>query len=303
MRKLVVITLLLCFFAEAADAQRRRRGRSSFNRAKKPYRYEIIGNLGATNFLGELGGANQIGTNGLKDLEKSMTRPALGVSARVKIAKFVSGKGNFWWGILRGDDKTTLEPFRNARNLNFRSGILELSGQIELNFLREQKGHVYQIKGVRGLRHKDKSMYLFVGGGGVYFNPKGQYLDGSWHALRPLSTEGQGIVPGKKKYAPVSPILALGGGMRFAINRYWGWGFEVGMRKTWTDYMDDVSTFYPDPAIFNGDPIATYLSNPNTACGCTGEIRGDSTDKDAYMFFTLNVGYKVVKRKRSRSKF
>lgn len=306
MRKLLLFTLLFCTIASVADAQKRRRG--NFNRKKPPYRYELIGSLGATNFLGDLGGANQVGTNGLRDLEIALTRPALGMSVRLKLQQYFSVKGNFYWGILRGDDKLTQEPFRNRRNINFKSNIFELSGQVEFNFIKEQKGHVYKIKGVRGMSHKDRQIYLFGGGGGVYFNPKGKYSNGAWYALQPLGTEGQGIT-GTKKYSRITGILVVGGGARFAINRYWGIGFELGMRKTFTDYMDDVSTTYPDPAIFNGNPKAIYFSNPtdqsvpDNCYPCIGEQRGDHTDKDAYMFGVFTVGYKVMYKKRSRSKF
>jgi hypothetical protein len=310
MRKSLFLLLLLFVIVSVADAQNHRRNRShsSFGRKKPPYRYEMIGALGVANFLGDLGGANQIGTNGLKDLELALTRPALGIGARMKIEQFFSAKGNFYWGIIRGDDKLTKEPFRSARNLNFKSNIFELSGQIEFNFIKDQKGHVYQIRGVRGIRHKDKSMYLFVGGGAVHFNPKGLYM-GKWVPLQPLHTEGEGILPGVKKYSRNTGLISVGGGFRLALNKYWGIGFELGMRKTFTDYMDDVSKYYPDPAIFNGDPKATYLSNPsdpnspNYCEPCIGEQRGDHTDKDAYMFGTLTLGYKVMHKKRSRSKF
>jgi hypothetical protein len=308
MRKFVIITLLFCIIASIADAQVRKRKRGGFARKKPPYRYELIGSLGGANILGDLGGADQIGTHGLKDLELALTRPALGVSIRIKpelLGPYFSVKSNLYWGIIRGDDKLTNEPFRHRRNLNFKSPIIELSSQLEFGFMKEQKGRIYRIKGVRGMRHKERQVYLFAGGGGFYFNPKGEY-NGKWYALQPIGTEGQGRIPGKKKYSRIQPLVMLGGGTRFAINRYWGIGFELGARYTFTDYLDDVSGKYPDPKIFNGDPIATYLSNPsdNTVTETPGvDDRGHSKDKDVYMFATFTIGYKVIYRKRSRSKF
>ncbi len=304
MRKLLVFILLFSLIASVADAQGKRRRRSgSFGRKKPPYRYELVGALGATNFLGDLGGANQIGTNGLKDLELALTRPALGAGIRFPLASHFSTKLNLNWGIIRGDDKLTQEPFRSRRNLNFKSGILELSGQFEFKFSKSQKGHVYQIKGVRGMKRKEKDLYLFAGGGLVFFNPKGKY-NGTWYTLQPLGTEGQGVIAGKKKYSRVTPILAVGGGYRLTINRYWSLGIELGMRKTFSDYLDDVSTTYPDPAIFGNNTVPQNLSNPSGVDMQPGvDIRGDHTDKDAYMFVGFTVGYKVMFRKRSRSKF
>lgn len=299
MRKALLLSLLFLILVSSAFAQRKRRG---FTRKKPPYRYEHIGQLGAANFLGELGGADQVGTNGLKDLEYVLTRPAVGYGIRFKFQQYFSVKGNLIFGIVRGDDALTKEFFRNRRNINFRSPVLELSGQVEFNFIREQKGHIYRIKGVRGMKHKDRQIYLFGGAGVTCFNPKGKHPNGKWYALHPLRTEGV-------TYSRITPVISVGGGMRFAINRYWGIGFEMGMRKTFTDYMDDTSTKYPDPAIFNGDPIAIHFSNPSDQSRpdicypCIGEQRGDETDKDAYMFGMFTVGYKVMFRKRSRSKF
>ena len=312
MRKFLIFTLLFCLIASFADAQLfGKKRRSTFGRKKPPYRYELIGSLGATNFLGDLGGANQIGTNGLKDLEYTLTRPALGASMRWKVQQYFSVKGNSYWGILKGNDALTKEPFRNNRQLDFKSNIFELSGQVEFNFIKEQKGHVYKISGVRGQAHKDRQIYLFGGGGGVYFNPKGKYLDGSWVALQPLGTEGQGLAGYPKKYSRITGLISVGGGARFSINRYWGVGFELGMRKTFSDYIDDVSTDYATSAIKanGGSDKAVFFADPSQAGGpypgsvCEGCQRGDKTDKDAYMFGLLTVGYKVMYKKRSRSKF
>lgn len=308
MRKFILFALLFCIIASVADAQvKRKKRRGGFTRKKPPYRYELIGAIGGSNVLSDLGGADQIGTNGLKDLELIFTRPALAVSIRVKpsqLGPFLSIKNNLFWGILRGDDKLTNEPFRYARGIHFKSHIVELSSQLEFNFIKEQKGHIYRIKGVRGMRHKDRQFYFFAGGGGFLFNPQAKYTNGKWYSLRPIGTEGQGRIPGKNKYSLFQPMMMFGGGMRFSLNRYWGVGFEIGMRKTFTDYIDDVSDTYPDPAIFNGDPIAEYFSNPSGLEVSPGvDIRGDKYDKDAYMFATFTVGYKMLYRKRSRSKF
>ena len=147
MQKLLVFILSFCLIVSFADAQsNKRKKRSSFKLNKQPYKYELICSLGATNFLGDLGGANQIGTNGFKDLEISLTRPSLGMAMRISIFQYFTARGNFFWGNVRGNDKLTLEPARNLRNLNFKSNLFELSGQLEFNFMKIYKGHVYQIK-------------------------------------------------------------------------------------------------------------------------------------------------------------
>ena len=298
MRRLILLTLLFSFICICADAQVKRKSkRPKFVRKKPAYRYEMVGSLGVGNFLGELGGADQIGTNGIKDLEYVLTSPAIGVGLRYKFERYVSTKANLNFGIVRGDDKLTQEYFRNRRNINFKSPLIELTVQAEFNFLREQKGHIYKIRGVRGLKHKEKQLYCFGGGGAVYFNPRGKYTDGSWHNLHQYQTEGV-------NYSRITGVLLVGGGFKYAVNRYWGLGFEMGMRKTFTDYIDDVSKGYADPTLFTSNPKAAYFANPGKDYfPIVGEQRGDPTDKDAYMFATFTVNYKIMYRKRSRSKF
>jgi hypothetical protein len=297
MRKITLVSLIILVSISVADAQRKKK-RTSFSIRKKPnYQYELVGSLGATNFLGELGGADQIGTNGLKDLELPLTRPAVGLSVRYKFMPSISGKLNLNYGVIRGDDQLTQEYFRHRRNLHVKSPIVELSFQAEFNFLREEKGHIYRIRGVRGLKRKEKALYVFLGGGGVYFNPQAKYTDGNWYNLQPLKTEGV-------SYSRITGVLLGGAGFRYAINKIWGIGVEMGLRKTFSDYLDDVSTGYASPASFNGDEKGIYFSNPNSTYHPeVGEQRGDPTDKDSYMFAMITVGYKVMYRKRSRSKF
>ena len=300
MRKTVFFILLFCligFFAHAQLFGRHKANHGSFGKKKPPYRYELVGSVGASNFLGDLGGANQIGTHGFKDFEYVLTRPAAAIGVRNKIGNYFSVKNSLYWGVVRGDDKLTEEFFRHRRNINFRSQIWELSTQFEFNFIREQKGHIYKIKGVRGMQHKDRQIYLFGGAGLFYFNPQGNW-NGKWYNLQPLHTEGV-------TYSRISEMISIGGGMRFAINRYWGVGFEIGLRYTFSDYIDDVSGNYPNPSIFNGNPVAAHFSNPSTipSIDLNDQMRGDHTHKDAYMFGVFNVGYKIMYRKRSRSKF
>lgn len=296
MRKFIFLGLAFLLFAADVSAQKRRGG---FRRKKQSYRYELIGSLGATNFLGDLGGADQIGTHGFKDLNWVATRAAGGGSVRFKLNQYLSIKNNLYFAIVNGDDALTKEPFRQNRNSNFRSPIIELSSQAEFNFVKEQKGHVYRIKGVRGMKHKDRQIYLFGGAGLIYFNPQGQW-NGKWYNLAPLHTEGV-------SYSRFTGFVMFGGGMRFAIDRYWGIGFELGTRWTFTDYLDDVSGNYVDPKVFNGNQIAIHFADPSlhpdNGWTAPGQQRGDPKHNDAYMLAVLTVSYKVMNKRRSRSKF
>ncbi len=274
----------------------------------KRMRYEIFYGAGATNFLGELGGADREGTNFVRDLEISMTRPLFNIGFRYRITEVISTKAMLSYGWLRGDDKLTKETFRHYRNLAFRSSILEFSNQFEYSIIREKQGHRYNLRRVRGVKGFKTNTYFFVGFGVFYFNPKNKY-NGKWYALQPLGTEGQGLVPTRKKYSRVSICIPYGIGFKYGLDRRTNIGLELGVRKTFTDYIDDVSTTYFDNQMIResrGD-VAAYLADPSDHTHPTWteayQQRGDPKDKDAYMFLILNVTYKLYSDRRGLPKF
>lgn len=302
---LLVFLLVIPLFA---NAQRNRQ-----------YRWEVGVDLGASNFLGDLGGANQIGTHFIKDLEISLTRPALGIHGRYRANRYVGYRADFMYGKIGGNDALTLERYRHNRNLNFKSNIFEFSAVVEFYISKERPGHIYNYKKLKGWRHIDAQEYGFIGIGGFYFNPKSLYL-GQWYELRPLHTEGMGLKPDTKQYSLFSVCIPMGLGFKYAVNRRWNIGLEYGLRLTFTDYIDDVSTVYVDPALLsaNMDPataaLATHFANPSvheiTAADNGGVDptninlqRGDSVHNDAYMFMCLTVNYKIGKFRKTHSKF
>lgn len=311
-RNFLIILLFIIVFDIVAEAQRGRKNFSGNRRNR--YRYEYVFGFGVTNFLGDLGGLNKIGTDySPVDLEFTLTRPAAMFGWRYRLGEFYAVRGTFAWGIARGDDKLTKEFFRNNRNLSFKSNLFELSAQFEGFIMKSQGGHRYKIKGAKGFKAKDIQGYGFVGIGAVLFNPKAKYLNGRYYPLQPLGTEGQGLVSGTKKYSRVTVAIPVGIGGKYAIDRYWSIGFETGWRKTFTDYMDDVSTTYhTQTLIANGaTPQAIYFADPTQGQGlgpspssvAEGEQRGDPKQNDSYLFFNITAAYKVIYKKRTRSKF
>ncbi len=302
-----ILLLLLIILPAFAFAQRNKR-----------YKWEACLGIGAANFLGDLGGANQIGTNGVKDLEIVLTKPSISLNARYRKGRYWGYKGGFYWGQVSGFDYLTTERYRNNRNLHFRSNIFEFSVMTEFYFTKERPGHIYKYKKLKGWRHIDAQFYLTGGVGGFWYNPKASY-NGTWIALQPIGTEGQGYKPGTKKYSRFTVCVPVGVGMKSALNRRWSIGLEIGLRKTFTDYIDDVSTVYYDPAeiaannpslsqaaVFFADPSLgniTAANNDGIDPTAVGQQRGDATDNDAYMFVHVTVNYKIGKFRKTKSKF
>lgn len=257
--------LLLLFFAGTAWMASAQRG------------WEAGFWLGASHYFGDLNTSLDLGMPGF----------AGGVLARFNFNERVCFKLSGNYGTVSGDDARSKNIFERARNLSFESPIVDGTAQLEFNFLPYRHGS------------KDEffTPYLLGGFNVFYFNPKAE-LDGQIYELRPLGTEGQ--FKGKEYYG-VSAGLAYGFGFKVDLSYEWSVNIELSGRRLFTDYLDDVSTVYPDKTDLqrqHGD-IAVALSDrsliiPGVNEGQLGEEgrqRGDSTNKDSYFFLGVGLVY------------
>jgi hypothetical protein len=300
--KTVLTSLYLLIIAGTLHAQ----GFYSSN-AWRTKRVELVGGAGASNFLGDLGGRDRVGSNFVWDLEWVKTRYAAHITYQYYLAEKIAIRPSFYFARVSGDDALTQERYRNHRNLNFVSNLYELSVTGEYQFLKEKIGNIYGVKTSTGkklgLKSSSIGIYGVAGVGIVFYNPKGRGPNGANVALRKLGTEGQGLPGGPKKYKPATVVVPMGVGFRKSIGKDMGLKLELTHRFTFSDYIDDVSTNYYDNADIRaskGD-VAAYLADPsnkNDGLNNThhGLQRGDPSDKDSYMFLTISF-YKRIKTK------
>jgi hypothetical protein len=288
--------LLLLLLPQLAEAQ-----------TWRGMRHEVYAGVGASNFLGDLGGARGVGSHNIKDIRMSATRPTIQLGYKFMLFPSLSLKGQYTWGILSGDDAKTKNPIRNNRNLSFRSFVNEISvmGQY---FPGEERIHPrYKIRGVNGNKTFSVMPYFFVGVGVSFFNPKALY-NGQWTALHPLHTEGQGMAGRPDIYKRVTVAFPFGAGLKYLITKQWAVSFELSLRYTLSDYIDDVSTSYYLPAELAaayGQASADLSDRTlDPDLGWTGVIqypngvnnylqRGDPKWNDAYMFAIFSVHYRI----------
>ena len=282
----------------------------------KTHRNELSFGFGISNFLGELGGRNQIGAPFVWDLEFSQTRPAASFSYRYHVARNMALRMGLTYGVLAGNDNLTTEAFRNFRNLSFKSDVYELQLVYELHLYREELGHVYDLRGVKGTKSSRVGLYFFAGVGAFYFNPMAQ-LNNTWVELKPLGTEGQGLEGGAEEYELTQICIPMGVGLRKALNKQWSIGLELQYTKTFTDYIDDVSTNYYDNELLLAarGPEAAFLADPSPDGGIRltfppdydptgpGTQRGDPDDLDAYLFLKAQLHYKITKYRSGSKKY
>jgi opacity protein-like surface antigen len=308
---LLFVTILL----QTADAQRWKR-----------YRHEVWGGVGASNFLGELGGGNAEAQDLFLDFDAKSMRYAFAGGYRFKLNEITSLRGGLTFARLYGSDVFSGDIYRRSRNLSFRSPIVELSAMGEVFFIREKTSNRYRVRGIRGALGSGMSAYLMGGVAGFWFNPRAEF-NGNWYSLHALRTEGQGLPDGPDPYSRISFAVPFGIGAKYSVNRNISISFEYGFRLTFTDYMDDVSGRYYNPfdvAAANGGlgtpegDAAFYFSNPaiqvefedgtpwttgGPAPWVTREQRGDRTTKDSYMFAVIALNYKFTSKKTNRPKF
>lgn len=183
-------------------------------------------------------------------LYRNSLEPAGGIFMRMNPSKALSFELGLNLGKISGEDGVT--NTEETRDFNFRSRITELALKANINLFR-----------VGNAKKTQMTPYLMGGISVFRFNPEREF-DGNFIELQPLGTEGQGIPGLEEPYSLTSYALLMGGGLKFTFNNRFTIGFELGARKTFTDYLDDVSGLDVDyfEVLENNGSLAAELSNP-----------------------------------------
>lgn len=188
-------------------------------------------------------------------------------------------------GMLQASDADSPDSLQQFRNLSFRARLFEVSGLLEINFFPYRSG-----------KKKDdiRRWTPFVFFGLAYFHASPQAeLNGTWFDLQPLGTEGQMSSSGGESYKVDQVCIPFGTGLKFNFKKL-DVQLEWGLRRTGTDYIDDVSGTYVDNSLLafeNGDLAATFADRSGAAdTGLnTGRSRGDSSTRDWYNYTGISI--------------
>lgn len=205
-----------------------------------------------------------------------LTKPAYGVVARINLDPRWSVKLNGYRGEVAGDDNVSKKV--EDRELNFNSKVTDISAVVEFNFFNYTTGST----------RNNLTPYIFGGIGVFIFDPQSNGLN-----LKDLGTEGQNIgFDGRSPYSNTVLAIPFGFGFKYSLTKKLGFAFEWGLRKTFTDYLDDVSkTYYLDGESISPSDIDGIMSDP-TMSHETYEARGNSGTNDWYAFCGLTITYK-----------
>jgi opacity protein-like surface antigen len=226
------------------------------------------------------------------------THPSIYGFVKYNFNPFFGIKAQGGYGRISGDDANSSRSYANLRNLTFTSDIYEGSALLELNLL-----------GFNAKRLKERfSPYVFTGISVFSFNPRAFY-QGQWVDLQPLGTEGQGTLayPEREPYKLTQVGIPMGGGIRYAVSESWTLGLEIKFTKTFTDYLDDVSSTYVAQEILIAENgiLAWELSNRTGEYLNTEPLnwddtvqRGNPDSKDWFVVGGITVARNLIRGPR-----
>ncbi len=210
---------------------------------------------------------------------------AYGVLARYDIDDRWAVKVSVSHGKVQGN--STQSKYMPERNLAFGDQITDFSAVAEFNFFNFYIGS-----------HKNWiNPYIYAGFSFFLFNPKNGVV------LRDLGTEGQNIgYEGRKPYNTYSFGIPFGLGVKISLTGRLALAVFWEMHKTFTDYIDDVSTtYYLDGHSIDPNVPYQVLSDP-TRSYSPGMQRGNSRTNDWYSFSGVTLSYKFNLLTRKRCK-
>ena len=233
---------------------------------------------GIANYKGDL----QYNPSSGKQISFKQPKAAVGVGIEYELFNKLCVRFGITDAAITADDKK--QPDQVQRNLNFTSSIFDVMLGAQY-YITDPNTHFI-------------NPYVFAGLAYFHFNPYTYDTSGQKVFLRPLSTEGEGFVNGRDPYSLSQLAIPFGGGIKFSISDKVRAGIELSLRKTFTDYLDDVSTTYVDANLLltNRGQQAVDLAyrgyevnaGPYPAAGTQ---RGTLAAKDWYYFTWITVSY------------
>lgn len=245
---------------------------------------EIGISVGAAHYFGDLNTRASI----------NRPKPVVGLMFRKQFGSYIGLKVSGHYAQLGYSDRYSKNEVQKLRNLSFNTNIFELAVQGDFHFFKF-------IPGIPGYQF---TPYVTLGAGIFSYDPYA-YLQNEKFYLRPLNTEGQTLIPGKKSYSTMALCLPIGVGFKYNIKGNTNMFVELSHRFTNTDYLDDVSTSYAGPEYFPPLPDGTlspafllqdrsYELNPANPIGIKGRQRGVSSQKDQYLFLEVGISFTLT---------
>lgn len=266
-RVIFCLSLLLLFFVQPAKSQYKKRYMPPFGV------FSLTGGAGVAYYMGDLRTGRPNRHLGLG--------PSISVGALYRLTEHLSARGEIRFYQVSAHQKYTPNY---QQNLSFRTRNPDLNLGVQADLFGYN-------------RHEKINPYLFGGFGFTYMTPKAE-LDGKWVSLAPLQTEGV-------KYSRLPLVFMAGAGISSQVAERWSVGVELCNNFVNSDYLDDVSTVYPNFETLPND-ISRRLSDRSQEIGAPkqepGWHRGRPNRKDMYLFLQFRVNYLIGTKKEAHER-
>lgn len=208
---------------------------------------------------------------------------AFGVFYRKQFGDYVSMRVSGQYADVGYSDYISKNSLQRERNLSFNSDIYSVALRGDFNFFRFVPGSgAYRF-----------TPFLSLGVGMFWYNPYTYlpFISGPVY-LSQYQTEGQSRTLLRNNKPVPETIFPIGIGVKYNIKKNINIGFELTHNITNTDFLDDVSGNYLDPAtVVSADPVYKRIrqalidrSDPTRPYGQPGKMRGFGSNlKDTYV--------------------
>lgn len=237
-------------------------------------------------------------------------KPSVGLITRYTPSDRFTFRLSAQYGQLEGRDDWYETPGEaDNRNLSFQSDLWDFTGALEFNIRRMDprvKSGVfpYVYAGVSVFKYNPKAVFEYDPGSAMAAYLGAPYTelanrDGELVELQPLGTEGQETTEfnDRERYSLTQIAIPVGAGLKFKLNHKWTLGLEYGMRITFTDYIDDVSSTYVDPVrlLSQYGPMSAAVADrsPTLHDEQLDNQRGDPDKNDLYGLFGVTFTYRL----------
>jgi hypothetical protein len=229
-------------------------------------KYELGFDAGLSNYMGDL----------VPRLVARNTRGTAGIFFKKNMSRWMAFRMGYNYARIEAAD--SILDYNKLRNLSFRNDLHEFSGIFEFNYKPYAIGNLPE----------PETFYVIFGLALTFHNPKAEY-NGITYRLNELHTEGKG------SYSSVVLAVPFGVGYKWDLSRTWVLSTEVGFRMTFTDYLDDVSGFYPD--VKSMPPVPAHMSDRSVELNDVPlssyqKQRGDANPLDWYALATIHLSYR-----------
>lgn len=245
----------------------------------KAQHFEMGVMLGGSNYWGDLAASPVIGE----------TKAAYGGFARLNLSSSFAFTANLINATISGNDNNF--DHQRVRNLNFTTALTEFSGIVEFNFKKF---------GV-DVNEKRHSPYVFLGLAFTQYIPTATYNNIRFE-LRNVRTEDV-------QYGLFTVAIPMGIGYKWQFAKHAAFNWNLGFRRSYSDYLDDVSGVYPNNFAeiqrqkgFNlataTDPSAA--NNAGIPISERGYRRGNADFTDWYVVSTVSISWRFYKKLKCR---